>query len=154
MLKLKPVTEEYLEKYSEMVLQLCRDHVKLREEIGYSDYSDIDKRFNKYNIMGKYNTVGTYQYLIMVDTQIIGTVAAYDWESEVNHEPVIYIDSFYILPEYQRKGYGRMVIRELQKKFPKKKIELHCLYGNSAEVFYEKIGGTKVSITYSFDSLE
>lgn len=148
---LELVKEENLFEYANIVLKLCKEHFKLREKIGYEDYEQEKQNFNVYNIIGEFKKKGVNYYFIKSDNSIVGTIASYERNSEINNEPIIYVDSFYILPEYRKMGFGKKTIEEMKKKFPQKKIELHCLYGNEAELFYDKIGGKKVKIVYSFD---
>ena len=148
---LELVKEENLFEYANIVLKLCKEHFKLREKIGYEDYEQEKQNFNVYNIIGEFKKTGVNYYFIKSDNIIVGTIASYERNSEINNEPIIYVDSFYILPEYRKMGFGKKTIEEMKKKFPQKKIELHCLYGNEAELFYDKIGGKKVKIVYSFD---
>ena len=148
---LELVKEENLFEYANIVLKLCKEHFKLREKIGYEDYEQEKQNFNVYNIIGEFKKTGVNYYLIKSDNSIVGTIASYERNSEINNEPIIYVDSFYILPEYRKMGFGKKTIEEMKKKFPQKKIELHCLYGNEAELFYDKMGGKKVKIVYSFD---
>ena len=98
-----------------------------------------------------FKKVGVNYYFIENNNNIVGTIASYERNSEINNEPIIYVDSFYILPEYRKMGYGEKAIEEVRKKAYPKKVELHCLYGNEAELFYDKIGGKKVKIVYSFE---
>lgn len=148
---LELVKEENLFEYANIVLKLCKEHFKLREKIGYEDYEQEKQNFNVHNIIGEFKKTGVNYYFIKSDNSIVGTIASYERNSEINNEPIIYVDSFYILPEYRKMGFGKKTIEEMKKKFPQKKIELHCLYGNEAELFYDKIGGKKVKIVYSFD---
>lgn len=148
---LEIVTEKNLLEYANIVLKLCKEHFKLREKIGYEDYKQEEKNFNVYNIIGEFKKQGTNYYFIKNNNSIVGTIASYERNSEINNEPIIYVDSFYILPEYRKMGFGKNTLEEMKKRFPQKKIELHCLYGNEAELFYNKIGGKKVKIVYSFD---
>ena len=148
---LELVKEENLFEYANIVLKLCKEHFKLREKIGYEDYEQEKQNFNVYNIIGEFKKTGVNYYFIKSDNSIVGTIASYERNSEINNEPIIYVDSFYILPEYRKMGFGKKTIEEMKKKFPQKKIELHCLYGIEAELFYDKIGGKKVKIVYSFD---
>lgn len=149
---LKEVTNENLMEYAEIVLELCKEHFELRNNIGYEDYEQEVENYNIFNIIGDFKKRGTNYYFITKDNEIIGTIASYERNSEINNEPIIYIDSFYILPQYRKNGYGKSTIEQLKKMVYPKKIELHCLYGNNAELFYDKIGGKKVKIVYSFES--
>ncbi len=131
---LKLVTEENLSDYVNIVMKLCKEHFELRNKIGYEDYEHEMENYNVYNIIGDFKKIGVNYYFI-----------------ENNNEPIIYVDSFYILPEYRKMGYGKKAIEEIRKKAYPKKVELHCLYGNEAELFYDKIGGKKLKIVYSFE---
>lgn len=131
---LKLVTEENLSDYVNIVMKLCKEHFELRNKIGYEDYEHEMENYNVYNIIGDFKKIGVNYYFI-----------------ENNNEPIIYVDSFYILPEYRKMGYGKKAIEEIRKKAYSKKVELHCLYGNEAELFYDKIGGKKLKIVYSFE---
>lgn len=148
---LEIVTEKNLLEYANIVLKLCKEHFKLRKKIGYEDYEQEEENFNVYNIIGEFKKQGTNYYFIKSNNRIVGTIASYERNSEINNEPIIYVDSFYILPEYRKMGLGKKTLEEIKKRFPQKKIELHCLYGNEAELFYDKICGKKVKIVYSFD---
>lgn len=148
---LEIVTEKSLLEYANMVLKLCNEHFELREKIGYEDYEQEKENFNVYNIIGDFKKQGVHYYFIKSNNNIVGTIASYERNSEINNEPIVYIDSFYILPEYRKLGFGKKAMKEIKKRFPQKKIELHCLYGNEAELFYDKIGGCKVKIVYSFN---
>lgn len=147
---LKEVKEENLLEYANMVLELCREHFELRKKIGYEDYEKEIENYNIYNIIGSFKNKGVIYYFIIHNDEIVGTIASYEKNSEINNEPVIYVDSFYILPEYRKMGIGKAVIEKIKNSEYPKKIELHCLYGNNAELFYDKIGGKKVKIVYSF----
>ena len=147
---LKTVTEDKLFEYANIVLKLCKEHFELRNKIGYEDYEHEMENYNIYNIIGKFKNRGVNYYFITNNNQVIGTIASYEQNSEINNEPIIYVDSFYILPEYRKMGFGKKTIEEIKKKIYPKKIELHCLYGNDAEAFYDKIGGKKVKIVYLF----
>ena len=148
---LKTVTEENLLDYAHIVLKLCKEHFELRKKQGYKDCNNEAKNYNIYNIIGEFKKKGVNYYLITIDEKIIGTIASYEKNSEINDEPIIYVDSFYILPEFRRKGLGKQSIEKLKKKVSPKRIELHCLYGNEAEKFYDKIGCKKVKIVYSLN---
>ena len=148
-IELKEVQECELMEYANIVLTLCKEHFELREKIGYSDYNNEKENYNFYNILGNYKEKGTHFYFITLDNEKVGTIASYEQNSEVNDEPIIYIDSFYILPEYRNKGIGRKIIEILKEMVNPKKIELHCLYGNESELFYDKIGAKKVKIVYT-----
>lgn len=148
-INLKEVEEKEVIKYADIVLNLCKEHFAMRKKIGYKDYDNEINNYNHYNIIGNFKRRGTLYYFIVNNDNIIGTIASYEQNSEINNEPIIYIDSFYIYPEYRNKGFGKQTLMELKKKNPTKKIELHCLYGNDAEEFYEKIGAKKVKIVYS-----
>lgn len=148
---LKSVTEEKLFEYANIVMKLCKEHFELRNKIGYEDYEHETENYNVYNIIGDFKKAGVNYYFIEDNNNIVGTIASYERNSEINNEPIIYIDSFYILPEYRKLGYGKKAIEEIRKKAYPKKVELHCLYGNEAELFYDKIGGRKVKIVYSFE---
>jgi len=148
--ELKEVQENELMEYAQMVLVLCKQHFELRTQVGYADYNNEAENYNCYNILGDFNRKGTHFYFITCNSKNIGTIASYEQNSEVNDEPIIYVDSLYILPEYRNMGVGKKVMAYLKNKVRPKKIELHCLYGNEAELFYEKIGAKKVKIVYSF----
>ena len=148
---LKSVTEENLFEYANIVMKLCKEHFELRNKIGYGDYEHETENYNVYNIIGEFKKAGVNYYFIEDNNNIVGTIASYARNSEINNEPIIYVDSFYILPEYRKMGYGKKAIEEIRKKAYPKKVELHCLYGNEAELFYDKIGGKKVKIVYSFE---
>ncbi len=148
---LEIVTEEDLLKYANIVLKLCKEHFILRKNIGYKDYEHESENFNVYNIVGDFKKIGVNYYFIKNNNIIVGTIASYEKQSEINGEPIIYVDSFYIFPEYRNMGFGKKSIDEIRRTNPRKKIELHCLYGNNAELFYDKIGGKKVKIVYTFE---
>ena len=119
---LELVKEENLFEYANIVLKLCKEHFKLREKIGYEDYEQEKQNFNVYNIIGEFKKTGVNYYFIKSDNIIVGTIASYERNSEINNEPIIYVDSFYILPEYRKMGFGKKTIEEMKKNSHRKKL--------------------------------
>lgn len=104
-----------------MVLKLCKEHFELRKKIGYEDYECEMENFNLYNMIGKFKNIGVNYYFIISNDNVIGTIASYEQNSEINKEPIIYVDSFYILPTYRKLGFGRQTMEALKNKvYPKK----------------------------------
>lgn len=85
------------------------------------------------------NFSATNTKIIKVDDVAIGTV---DVKEDVQR---IFISGLYLFPEYQNKGIGTTIIRDLEKraKAVKKRLELEVLHVNSrAQELYKRLGFT------------
>ena len=67
-------------------------------------------------------------------------------KSDIDNNKIIYIKFLYIIEEFRKKGIGKKIIKELQKK--NYRIELECWYEMPANYFYETLGMKKIKTRY------
>ena len=81
-------------------------------------------------------------YVLILQGKIIGWIY-YTLDSD-KYENAAEIHSLYILKEYQRNGYGKMLYEYAIKNIKKKgikKLVIGCLEGNPSNNFYKHLGG-------------
>lgn len=83
-----------------------------------------------------------YYFVLILENKIIGWV--YFTLDSDKYEKAAEIHSLYILKEYQRKGYGKLLYNYATTNILKnkiKKVVIGCLEGNPSNEFYKHLGG-------------
>lgn len=99
---------------------------------------EFDYEFHNSKNLFMINSEEFSVYFIFAENEIAGYLI-------LQHKKPLYVQSLYLLPEFQRKGIGRKTfefIRENCRKEGRKKFYLGCHPENkNALAFYEKMGG-------------
>jgi GNAT superfamily N-acetyltransferase len=99
---------------------------------------EFDYEFHNIKNLFMINSEEFSVYFIFAENEIAGYLI-------LQHKKPLYVQSLYLLPEFQRKGIGRKTfefIRENCRKEGRKKFYLGCHPENkNALAFYEKMGG-------------
>ena len=80
-----------------------------------------------------------HYYVMVLDNKIIG------WVYFTLDSDAAEIHSLYIMPEYQKKGYGKLLYKyavNIIKNLGIKRLVIGCLNGNPSNDFYKHLGGT------------
>ncbi len=96
---------------------------------------------NAERLKNNINSQSNY-YVLTLDNKIIGWV--YFTLENKEYENAAEIHSLYILKEYQKNGYGKLLYDYATQKILNhgiKKIIIGCLNGNPANDFYKHLGG-------------
>lgn len=83
-----------------------------------------------------------YYYVLILESKIIGWI--YFTLDSDKYENSAEIHSLYILKEYQRNGYGKLLYNYAVENILKNKIKnviIGCLEGNPSNEFYKHLGG-------------
>lgn len=83
-----------------------------------------------------------YHYVLILENKIIGWI--YFTLDSDKYENSAEIHSLYILKEYQRNGYGKLLYNYAVENILKNKIKnviIGCLKGNPSNEFYKHLGG-------------
>ena len=83
-----------------------------------------------------------HYYVLTINKKIIGWIY-FTLETE-GYENTAEIHSLYVLPEYQKKGYGKQLYRYAIEKIVGQGIQkliIGCLDGNPSNEFYKHLGG-------------
>jgi aminoglycoside 6'-N-acetyltransferase I len=83
-------------------------------------------------------------YVICEDSKIVGAAFCHEKTWWTNDE--LFVDEFYISPDFQRKGYGNILLKHIEKYIEEKKLAGFTLLTNRympAVNFYEKNGFVK-----------
>lgn len=87
---------------------------------------------NKYSVKG---------YKLVFDDKIVGfSFITIYYATEVNGN-VLQFEDIYISPEYRRRGFGKIFIKEIMKKYDDiKRYRLEVMPDNEAKALYEDLG--------------
>lgn len=83
-------------------------------------------------------------FIMLENNRIIGAAFCHEKTWWTNDE--LYVDEFYISPDFQRKGYGNILLQHLERYIKEKKLAGFTLLTNKympAVKFYDKNGFTK-----------
>ena len=101
----------------------------------------LNEDYSVKNIINKIDNKENY-YVLKLNNKIVGWIY-YDYVSD-KYENAGEIYSLYILKEYHKKGYGKILFNyavEDMKKNNINKFVVGCLKGNPANEFYKHMGG-------------
>lgn len=137
-------TEEDIEVFAKYKLDLIKLHQEYANKIGLFD-SKVDN-YKQEDTLKHLNKKDYYQFLIKDDGKNIGVLEYKITKSDIDNNKIIYIKFLYIIEEFRKKGIGKKIIKELQKK--NYRIELECWYEMPANYFYETLGMKKIKTRY------
>ena len=101
----------------------------------------LNEDYSVKNIINKIDNKENY-YVLKLNNKIVGWIY-YDYSSD-KYENTGEIYSLYVLKEYHKKGYGKILFNyavEDMKKNSINKFVVGCLKGNPANEFYKHMGG-------------
>lgn len=101
----------------------------------------LNEDYSVKNIINKIDNNENY-YVLKLNNKIVGWIY-YDYSSD-KYENTGEICSLYVLKEYHKKGYGKILFNyavEDMKKNNINKFVVGCLTGNHANEFYKHMGG-------------
>lgn len=137
-------TKEDIEVFAKYKLDLIKLHQEYANKIGLFD-SKVDN-YKQEDTLKHLNKKDYYQFLIKDDGKNIGALEYKITKSDIDNNKIIYIKFLYIIEEFRKKGIGKKIIKELQKK--NYRIELECWYEMPANYFYETLGMKKIKTRY------
>lgn len=137
-------TEENIEVFAKYKQDLIKLHQEYANKIGLFD-SKVDN-YKQEDTLKHLNKKNYYQFLIKEDEKNIGVLEYKITKSDIDNNKIIYIKFLYIIEEFRKKGIGKKIIKELQKK--NYRIELECWYEMPANYFYETLGMKKIKTRY------
>ena len=126
-------------------------------DLQYLAYQSEAKLFNNYKIQPLTETldelIGEYKkgviLKLVIDFKIIGSIRAYV------KDDTVFIGKLMVHPDYQHKGYGTMLLSEMENRFPDKRYELFTSTRSVDNIrLYQKLGYTTFAQKAVNDELE
>lgn len=130
-------TESDISLFGELKCRLMKEHQKYANKLGiYDKYVD---EYTCSRAIRHIDEEGFTEYLILHNNKPIGILETQLIVSEIDNENVLFITSFYIVPEERGQGIGTKVMKDVIDNSPYR-IELECWYEMPANKLYERLG--------------
>lgn len=131
-------------KLAEMKVESMKFHGELGESF------DIDDPYSKnYSIEEALASLhDCHNYMIYNDDYVlVGFIQVSDYGYYMSGK-TLEVNHLFIKSEHRHKGYAKRALDDIKLMFGADHLLLECWYGNSAELFYEKLGFKPIMKTY------
>ncbi len=133
-----------IETFAKYKVKLIKFHQQYAQKLGLFD--SVVESYNFQDAIRHIDEKGYFQFLILLESEIIGIIEYQITNSDIDKNEILYIKDIYIDDNFRGKGIGKEVINSLKKL--NYRIELECWYEMPANNLYKSLGMRVIKTRY------